>query len=46
MRKYIDFNTEKIANAANSFERDFFKLMIDSVYGKSNGNLRKKSMSD
>ena len=46
MRKYIDFNTEKIANAANSFERDFFKLMIDSVYGKNNGNLRKKSMSD
>ena len=38
MRKYIDFNTEKIANAANSFERDFFELMIDSVYSKNNGN--------
>ena len=34
MRKYINFNTEKIANAANSFERDFFKLMIDSVMAK------------
>ena len=34
MRKYINFNIEKIANAANSFERDFFKLMIDSVMAK------------
>ena len=34
MRKYIDFNTEKIANAADSFERDFFKLTIDSVMAK------------
>ena len=32
MKKYIDFNTEKRTNAANSFEKDFFKLMINSVY--------------
>ena len=32
MKKYIDFNTEKIMNAANNFEKDFFKLMINSVY--------------
>ena len=31
MKKYIDFNTEKRTNAANSFEKDFFKLMINSV---------------
>ena len=35
MKKYIDFNTEKRTNAANSFEKGFFKLMITSVYGKT-----------
>ena len=35
MKKYIDFNTEKRINAANSFEKDFFKLMIKFVYGKT-----------
>ena len=35
MKKYIDFNTKKKMNAANDFEKDFFKLMINSVYGKT-----------
>ena len=39
MKKYIHFNTEKRTKAANSFEKDFFKLMIDSVYGKTMENL-------
>ena len=34
MKKYIDFNTEKRTNAASSFEKDFFELIIDNVYGK------------
>ena len=34
MKKYIDFNTEKSENAANDFEKDFFKLMINNVYDK------------
>ena len=34
MKKYIDFTTKKRMNAANDFEKDFFKLMTDSFYGK------------
>ena len=32
MKKYIHFNTKKRKIAANDFEEDFFKLMINSVY--------------
>ena len=39
MKLYIDFNTEKRTNDANTFEKDFLELMINSVYGKTMGNL-------
>ena len=38
MEKYIDFNTEKRMNVAKNFEKDFFKWMINSVYGKAMEN--------
>ena len=38
MKKYIDFNTEKRMKAANNF----FKLIINSVYGKTMENLGKR----
>ena len=42
LRKYIEFNTEKRKQAANDFEKDFFKLLVNSVYGKTMENLRKR----
>ena len=42
MKVYIDFDTKKQKNAANSFEKNFFKLMINSAYGKTMENLKKR----
>ena len=42
MKIHIAFSTEKKLNATNCFEKDFFKLMINSVYGETMENLRKR----
>ena len=42
MKIYINFNTEKGTKATNKFEKNFFKLMVISVYGKATKHLKKK----
>ena len=42
LKEYIEFNTQKRTEARDKFSQNFLKLLINSIYGKTMENIRKR----
>ena len=42
LKSYVDFNTQKRKESSSEFDKSFFKLMINCIYGKSCESVRKR----
>ena len=42
LKKYMEFNTQKRKESTDEFNKAFFKLLMNCVYGKSMENIRKR----